>query len=86
MTENSGHVFANIRAPYMYKVKDVFLLGLIVAKVKDVLYGVKSCFPPFPRKIFGGQLLLSVVQKMEPNKTKNFWRSTFAISCAENGA
>ena len=46
------------------------LLLVIVAKVKDVLYGVKSGFPPFPRKNFGGRILLSVLQKIEPSKTR----------------
>ena len=75
-----------ICAPYMHKVKDVFyfyhlpskrrlLLLIIVAKVKDVLYGVKSGFPPFPRKAFRGRILLSVLQKIEPTKTRPLiWR------------
>ena len=51
------------------------LLLLVVAVVKDVLYGVKSCFPPFPRTVFGGQLLLSVLQKIESSKTRPLaWR------------
>ena len=69
----------------MHKVKDVFyffhlpskrrLLLLIGAKVKDVLYGVKSGFPPFPRKVFRGRILLSVLQKIEPRKTRPLiWR------------
>ena len=79
-------------APYMHKVKDVFYLPskrslslskrrfllLIVAKVKDVLYGVKSGFPPFPRKVFGGGISLSVLQKIEPSKTRPLiWRACF---------
>ena len=44
-------------------------------KVKDVLYAVKSGFPPFPRKVFGGRIVLSVLQKIEPSKTRPLiWR------------
>ena len=51
-----------ICAPYMHK-------------VKDVLYAVKSGFPPFPRKVFGGRIVLSVLQKIEPSKTRPLiWR------------
>ena len=46
------------------------LLLLVVAVVKDVLYGVKSCFAPFPRTVFGGQLLLSVLQKIDENRAQ----------------